>query len=154
MKKKLILLLSILLPACSLFGEAAPTEAQKRSAASLNKPLGISVLEFPKFNAISLKIKFQCVQDGNKEADQYKIKVFQYKIKVTEGDKEILTEGVQRNWLEPNVSVLNLKYPKNRPITFKSLEISSHTWVKSFSELQLGSPLALTLQQCKDLAPY
>jgi len=141
-------IISFALCACSIFGSSSDAAAKsKANPALLARPLGLSVLELEKNNALSVKIKFQC--EGS-----YKIKMFQYKLKVTEGDKEIMAQGTQRTWLEPNVNIINLNYPKNRKIQFKGLEISSHTWVRSFSELQLTSPVVLTLQECKDLAPY
>lgn len=112
------------------------------------RPLGISVLELSKTNAISIKLKINCQDEA------YKIRMFKYKIRVTENDKEIQTEGLQKTWLEKNTTVLNLRYPKNRKVKFKSLEISAHTWIRSFPDTQLEQPLGLTLQQCKDLAPY
>lgn len=142
------------LSACAFFGGGNDSNKSNANPTLLARPLGLTMLELEKNNAISIKIKFQCVQEGNKEAEKYKIKMFQYKMRVTEGDKEILAQGTQRTWLEPNVNIINLNYPKNRKIQFKNLEISSHTWVRAFSELQLAAPIALTLQECKDLAPY
>jgi hypothetical protein len=135
------------LSACAFFGGSSDARKSSANPTLLARPLGLSMLENEKNNAISIKIKFQC--EGS-----YKIKMFQYKLRVTEGDKEILAQGTQRAWLEPNVNIINLNYPKNRKVQFKNLEISSHTWVRAFSELQLAAPIALTLQECKDLAPY
>lgn len=118
------------------------------SNAAEARPLGVSVLELKKTNAISIKVKFDC-QDEN-----YKVRMFKYKIRVTENGKEIQTEGLQKGWVEKNVTVLNLRYPKKRDIKFKSLEISAHSWVRSFPDNLLSQPLSLSLQQCKDLAPY
>jgi len=149
-KAKGFLFLTILLmTGCASSESAQQDPATGESMSKLKaRPLGVSNLELKNTNAISIKIKFDC-QDEN-----YKIRMFKYKIRVTENEKEIQTEGLQKTWLEKNTTIVNLKYPKNRSIQFKSLEVSAHSWVRSFPDTQLSSPLALTLQQCKDLAPY
>jgi len=140
--KTLSLLLVLMLAGCASSTESEAADPIKA------RPLGVSVLELTKTNAISIKIQFDC-QDAN-----YKIRMFKYKIRVVENGKEIQTEGLQKAWLEKNVTVLNLRYPKTRAIKFKSLEISAHSWVRSFPDNQLSQPLSLSLQQCQDLAPY
>lgn len=152
LKCTLFLYIGSFLVGCSVFGGTKATSKRIPSAA-LTRPLGLSIIDVtPEQKAISLKVKFNCIKDGSGEP--HKIRSFKYKIKVTEGEKEIVSEGTQRAWLEPNVSVLNLKYPKSRDINFKSLEISSHTWIRSFSELQLSEPITLSLNECKALEPY
>lgn len=148
-KRFVFLVLSGILAGCASSESAQTDPVSGETIAKLKaRPLGVSVIELPNTNAISVKIKFDC-QD-----DTYKIRMFKYKIRVTENDKEIQTEGLQKTWLEKNVTVVNLRYPKKRDIKFKSIEISAHSWVRSFPDTQLTTPLGLSLQQCKDLAPY
>lgn len=148
-KAKRVLFLITLLVGCASSESAQQDPTTGESMSKLKaRPLGVSVLELKNINAISIKLKFDC-QD-----ESYKIRMFKYKIRVTENDKEIQTEGLQKTWLEKNTTIVNLKYPKTRNIKFKSLEISAHSWVRSFPDSQLSSPLSFTLQQCKDLAPY
>lgn len=149
MIKILSLVLTLVFMGCASSESAQTDPVSGETIAKLKaRPLGVSVLQLPNTNAISVKIKFNC-QDEN-----YKIRMFKYKIRVTENDKEIQTEGLQKTWLEKNVTIVNLKYPKKRDIKFKSIEISAQNWVRSFPDNQLDQPLSFTLQQCKDLAPY
>ncbi|WP_413290055.1 hypothetical protein [Bdellovibrio sp. HCB337] len=152
LKTTLFLYIGFFLVGCSVFS-GTKSASKRNPSAALTRPLGLTVVDVtPEQKAISLKVKFNCLKDDGGEP--HKIRSFKYKIKVTEGEKEIASEGTQRTWLEPNVSVLNLKYPKSRNINFKSLEISSHTWIRSFSELQLSEPVTLSLSECKALEPY
>jgi hypothetical protein len=147
--KNTFFVLIILVTACASSESAQTDPTTGETMAKLNaRPLGVSVIELPNTNAISIKLKFDC-QDAN-----YKIRMFKYKIRVTENDKEIQTEGLQKSWLEKNTTIVNLRYPKNRSIKFKSIEISAHSWVRSFPDSQLSTPIGLTSQQCKELAPY
>lgn len=148
-RKNALIVLMLMISACASSESAQTDLTTGETMAKLKaRPLGVSVIELPNTNAISIKLKFDC-QDAN-----YKIRMFKYKIRVTENDREIQTEGLQKSWLDKNTTIVNLKYPKNRNIKFKSIEISAHSWVRSFPDSQLGDPVGLTLQQCKDLAPY
>lgn len=148
-KRFVFLVLMGILTGCASSESAQTDPATGETIAKLRaRPLGVSVIELPNTNAVSVKIKFDCQDEA------YKIRMFKYKIRVTENDKEIQTEGLQKTWLDKNVTVVNLRYPKKRDIKFKSIEISANSWVRSFPDSQLSSPLGLTLQQCKDLAPY
>jgi hypothetical protein len=139
----------IVLSSCASSESAPKDPATGENLEKLKaRALGVSTLQLVKTNAISIKLKFDC-QD-----ESYKVRMFKYKIRVTENDKEIQTEGLQKSWVEKNVTIVNLRYPKTRDIKFKSIEISAHSWVRSFPDSQLGQPLRLTLQECKDLAPY
>ena len=147
--KNTLLLVALIITACASSESAQTDPATGETMTKLKaRPLGVSVIELPNTNAISIKLKFDCQEEN------YKIRMFKYKIRVTENDKEIQTEGLQKSWLDKNTTIVNLKYPKSRNIKFKSIEISAHSWVRSFPDSQLSSPIGLTLQQCKDLAPY
>ncbi len=147
--KTAVLILTLIITACASSESAQNDPTTGETMAKLkSRPLGVSVIELPNTNAISIKLKFDC-QDEN-----YKIRMLKYKIRATENDKEIQTDGLQKSWLDKNITIVNLKYPKTRHIKFKSIEISAHSWVRSFPDSQLSSPIGLTLQQCKDLAPY
>src|SRR5437868_4154351 len=107
MMMNFVFLLLLLLTGCSLFSKnTQPPDKKQSDAALAAQALGIKVYESPTENKLAVKIQFNC------QSETYKLRVFKYKLrvseKVSEKEKELVIEGTQRGWLSPNITVVSL----------------------------------------------
>jgi hypothetical protein len=133
---------------CSLFSKESERKPTSTKLTAEQKTPGVKITD----EGLAIVMKFNCAPDAG--GKPFKIRAFKYKIHVLENDKQLNVEGTQRAWLDTNLTMLKLKYNKNRKIDFKNVEISTDKWIRAFPENQLKEPINFSYNECKDLGSY